>query len=136
MYILDSSFLISLVNEQDSNYKKAIKKFSKLKEIELVLIDYVYGETLTVIRMKVGNKYTKNFMEMIEDLKLKINFSSNEIFKLANKIFFSAKELSFVDSIVLATATKSKSQILTFDKQLIKYLDKENDVPSFYTKNS
>ncbi len=86
--------------------------------------------------MKVGNKYTKNFMEMIEDLKLKINFSSNEIFKLANKIFFSAKELSFVDSIVLATATKSKSQILTFDKQLIKYLDKENDVPSFYTKNS
>lgn len=119
-YLVDSDFLISFSNPDDSNHLKSHDIFKKLKEnTELVALNLVFQESTTVVSKRFGMSMAKNFYEMIcKFINTKINIDE-EIEKKAWKLFLNQtkKGTSFIDCANQATFEKLKLDgILSFDE--------------------
>jgi len=119
MYVIDSCVWISLFSDTDSQHNKAKELFSKIKPSSIVLLDYVYAEVLTVLRLKFPKKSCKLFVEMLKKININLERTSVNNYLIANSVFFSNKKLSFIDSIIVAYARINDSEIISFDKTII-----------------
>ena len=54
MKILDTSFLVSLFMSEDENHPKAVELFEKHREDEMLLLDTILFETLTLLNRRKG----------------------------------------------------------------------------------
>ena len=116
---LDSSFLIALALEKDTNKEKAIELSSVLSE-ECYISDNIINEVVTVVNLK-GN-YTqaiKMYHFMIDNLKI---LNEHEIVNYNEKtiqMFEKFKgNLSFTDSAIIVTMFEySIENLVSFDKQ-------------------
>ncbi len=125
-YIFDTSFLISLLDIDDINHKKALEIISNLEIWNYVnkffINDIILNETYTVLNYK-------KWFEFLE--KLEIFFDQIEIIYISwnNEEYISFFKLikwkvSVADSSVLYDSLKYNQEMLTFDKEMIKLADK------------
>lgn len=124
MVVIDSSFWVSLLIKGDSNYIKAYEKYQTVDLGKIFLTDQVLGETLTVIKRIGKASAVEQFLHLLEESNLSYNTMDLSVFSEAIKIFISSPKLSFVDCHVLATAIKTRSEILSFDNKQLKAFER------------
>lgn len=118
--IIDTSVWVSLFNEEDSNYKKALK-FKCVCFGEQTMPDLIFYETLTILKNKIKDvKLLNRFTEFTYnnlDVTIRL-FYENNIDVL--KLFLNEKKdgLSYVDTLLLFLS--KEYHILTFDEDLKK----------------
>lgn len=120
MKILDTAVWVALFKKDDACHGLANKLLKGVKYEDLVVFDHTYNETITVLRAKVSEKACWIFRKFFETFQIEIILSDEKIFTLANGYFFLYKNLSFTDSLILASAILNSLQLITFDKDLQK----------------
>ena len=121
--IIDSSVWIAFFLENDSLHTKALKLEKEILNTKYIP-DFVYFEVCTVLRKKGGLVCCTSFIEHIEksqDIEV-VSFISDVT---SFSTFFLQKayeKLSFVDSTLLYLYKKDGCTILTFDKEILKFL--------------
>ena len=122
-YLIDSSVWVSLFLNFDSQHNKAEKLITEING--KIYVPYcVAMEVTTILTYKHSKEQANNFLSYIED--------NNDIILLDNQIypeiqFFKTVEnkISFADISLIFTAKKMNLTLLTFDKQIIKILNKK-----------
>ena len=128
IFIFDTSFLISILDIDDINHKKAIDIISDLeiweKENKFYINDVILNETYTVLNYKKWFEYLTKCDSFIEQI-LTINLSSNNQEYIA---FFKLIlwKVSVADSSVFYDSLKYNFEILSFDKEMLKIKEKFN----------
>lgn len=118
--IIDTSVWVSLFNEEDSNYKKALR-YKSVCFGEQTMPDLIFYETLTILKNKIKDvKLLNKFSEFTYnnlDVTIRL-FYENNIDVL--KLFLNEKKdgLSYVDTLLLFLS--KEYHILTFDEDLKK----------------
>jgi predicted nucleic acid-binding protein len=126
MIILDSNIWIAYLNKNDSQHRKAVSIFSKIKE-DVLVTEYIILEVATVLSMRVDKKIADNFINLIrsnQDIEV---FSSSENFfnkTLGYFLEYQKGNLSFVDISLLALS--KNYQVFTFDEDLKKEIKTRN----------
>jgi predicted nucleic acid-binding protein len=120
MIIVDTSVWVSLFVRSDSNHDKAKKIFLSIRHNEVVVFDYIYAESLNVLRSKFDEENCNIFITFVNELDDSIRFSDPAITRLATEYFFQFKKLSFTDCLILASAKVNDYEIATFDTELMK----------------
>lgn len=128
MVVVDTSIWVALINQKDTCHKKAWQLISNLYNDEVVLMDHVYSETLTVLRNKNDQKMEKEFKNMLRDLDIEYSITPSELFRLADLIFMLNPKISFIDCLLMGSARTNDCQLLTFDKDLQKAWNKISEV--------
>ena len=121
-YLIDSSVWVALFLDFDSQHKKAKEVFSKING--KIYIPYcVITEVATILTYKHSKEQADNFLDYILD--------NNDIISIDNQIypeiqFFKSIQykISFIDISLIFIAKKMNLILLTFDKQIIKILNK------------
>lgn len=120
MIIIDTSVWVSLFVLSDSNHDKAKNLFLSIRHNEVLVFDYIYAESLNVLRSKFNEDNCNIFINFINELEDSIRFSDPAITRLATEYFFEFKKLSFTDCLILASAKLNDYEIATFDTDLQK----------------
>ena len=120
MIIVDTSVWVSFFISNDSNNHRAKKIILNKKSDELIITDYIYTESLNVLRAKFTEESYKNFAEFLNELEISLSFTDHVLVRLATEYFFQFKKLSFTDCLVLASAKINDYEVATFDKDLQK----------------
>lgn len=119
-FLVDSDFLISFSDPDDSNHKKATGIFKNLeKDRELVALNLVFQESTTVVSKKFGMDKARLFYEGINKLINTEIYLDQDSEARAWRVFLkqTKKGTSFVDCANLAVAEKYKLDgILSFDE--------------------
>lgn len=115
-YTLDTNFIVSLLNDKDSNHQKALGIAATMHNDYIIIPSVVIAEIMS---------YTKN--KKLRDVVLKNTMKAlSEIFflDLENlddyiKFRYSVESvLTALDSIVLYSTISTDSKLITFDKKL------------------
>ena len=119
--IVDSSFLISLFLENDSNHKNAIFLMEEIMKIErtLLLFERIIEETATVLLYKEGKKGLDIFSRFLEQQAFLEILENNHSLEWSHFLALD-KKISFIDSILIFYSKKWETGILTFDKEILK----------------
>lgn len=120
---IDSSVLISLWDQDDSNHLVAIEKSRELQNIKasIFISNIIAGEVLTVLSMKLGINLVNQCGEMLQ--KLSTVFVDEDLHKQAWENFKkrTSKNLSFFDYTSLAIIREfNMDKVFTFDKDFKK----------------
>jgi len=122
-YFVDTSALLSTLYKKDTNHKQA-KAISKELEKDIrripVITDYIFDETLTLLKQRVGHKESVKFGKLVFSgkTKLKLIYLSNNMIQEAFKLFvrYSDKGFSFTDCTSFAVMQHHKiTRAFTFD---------------------
>lgn len=136
MFILDSSFILSLIKTNEANHPQAKKLFKEILNQNYVLLvnNLILTEiaTLSKTRFKNESKKIQKFCNDTLDKKikyLKFEFINEKEFTEIFEISVNDtdhKNLSIADSSLVYHQNKIKgSEILTFDKNLAKISQKK-----------
>ncbi len=122
---LDASFLISLFNEDDSNYQKAIKIAKKIEEknIKTATSNIVLAECVNVIFKKKGPNLAAKFRHIFDNVGIEEYFVGKEIYKKAEILLFKqkSKALNYFDCLHVETMRDFKIDAMaTFDREFVK----------------
>ena len=123
--ITDSSSLVSLLSEDDSNFQKAKKLVSKIKNTlgRILIPAEVYSETMNVLGKKIGHTLTVEKINNFLDSPIVIIIESNNEIRLAALAMFqkSPSSVSYTDCLVMAFADHFETKIiLGFDEVFTK----------------
>ena len=106
--LLDTSFIIALALEEDSDHLYAVALNNQLKTGRFgatFYTDYIINEVLTLLRRKKVNKENiKQLADILFMKKRQLLLSNDDIVQNAITIFFQYKRLSFVDASSIAYA--------------------------------
>ena len=124
MIMLDTSFVVAYFNTRDQNHDQATKtgKILARQNLEIYITDYIFGEIVTVVFVKLKNlEKALNIGKIILE-SCNLIHVEKDIFEHAWKIFSGQKlRLSFVDCITIAIMQDRKMQkIATFDGDFAK----------------
>jgi predicted nucleic acid-binding protein len=125
MIIIDSCVWISFLDENDSLHKKAMNLFISITWEQVFLPNLIYYEVITVLKIKKRrHQLLDNFEKFRSNFNLKYEIIEESVKQKALLNFFQTdKPLSFVDCI-LWTYSQAGNKIKTFDKELIKIINK------------
>lgn len=127
-YFLDSSFIMALVLDSDSNYKKAVNLSYVLNE-ECFINNNVLNEVLTLTGRKLDiNSAKELYYNLIDSFEVLNEYSilnyNSENFKIFEKyigVNSNKAKLSFTDSsIVLTMKEFNISNLVSFDNEFKK----------------
>lgn len=124
MKIVDSNIWISFFNKDDINNSRATKILSELLNEKICLTDYIIIEVTTVLLQKASKHIADNFIEFVQNsVNINIIYSSQILFDKYLDFFKDNNflKLSFVDQSLVFLS--KDFNVITFDKELIKYLD-------------
>ncbi len=122
MIFVDTSAWLALYDKKDQNHKtaKEAAKYLKNKKIPLITTDYIFDETVTIIRMKVGHKEAVNFGNFLLRSKVVNIIEVNKMFKKrAWDIFVKYKDhrFSYTDCTSFAVMQQMKiDKVFGYDK--------------------
>jgi predicted nucleic acid-binding protein len=121
--IFDSNVWIGFLNINDTCYKRASRIFEDVDLTTVCITEYILLEILTVLKQKTSYKKSNEFIELINKFNIEV-ITSQYFFKETLEIFeeFKENKLSFVDISLLYLS--HKYEIITFDRELQKYIDK------------
>lgn len=120
---IDSSALIALWDQDDSNHPAAIEKSQELQKIKAAIFisNIVAGEVLTVLSMKLGIKLANECGQMLQ--KINTIFVEENLHRKAWESFQkrTSKNLSFFDYTSLAVIREfNMDKVFTFDRDFKK----------------
>ena len=120
--ILDSSYLVSFFLQEDGNHRKAVEMSDRHMNEELVLLDIIMYETLTVLNYEGGIALAKEaHAQMLGSRQIRLlPINETQRGEILQEFFAQKTELSVEDSAVVYLARKTKSDVLAFDKKIIK----------------
>ncbi len=127
---LDTSFIISLIVEEDANHKRAVTLAEKFKDkiVQFYVNYFIFSECLTILSQRKGKSVSLVFGKSIkEERKIEIIKIDDKLEDASWNIFreMTDKDMSFADCSILATLENNNiSQLATFDKHFIKLQDK------------
>lgn len=120
--LLDTSYFIAYLNNNDVNHAKALKLSEKIKEYEAVITDYIFDELITFLIYHVNKNYAvkvaKLILEKVKEGELNIFLIDWEVFVNAvNYLVKYERKLSFTDCTTLSSMDKLSTQfLLSFDR--------------------
>lgn len=126
---LDTSFLISLLLEEDTNHEKArdIANNLKIKSVEFYINYLVFSECLTILSQRKSKAFAVSFGKTVKTEKeIRILEDKEEIKEKTWEIFQSVKDknVSFADCSILASLEEEKiSHLATFDKHFKEFTE-------------
>ncbi len=122
MIIIDTSFLVALLHEDDAFHQQAISEMKKIEMETQLISDYVVNETATVLNNKAGLQKAISFIEAIKSTEnVEIYHLDYYDFESTIKIFEKQRhKLSFIDASIVHLALTTQSKIATYDKNIIK----------------
>ncbi len=118
-YLIDSSVVIALFNEEDNQYKKAIEVFERVKkekgEIKILCVTVV--ELVSLMKYRKFNGWQKYGEKLVD----------GSMFILDNTYFFDQNDLSWnlvmkkgrigmVDAIEIEHCLQNDEELLSFDE--------------------
>ena len=124
--ILDTSFLISFYAQDDKNHQTALELMKSIDGERLLILDQILGETATVLLYKKGIDAANKFIETVTDNETITLIYGSEIDFYENVSTFQnqKKQLSFIDASLVNLALKMNEEILTFDENMKKELER------------
>ena len=108
---MDTSALIALKNESETKHSVAMGGFENLlsKNIGIMTTNFVFAETYTLLRYRVGHKVAVEFGDFVRQSRV-IQYvrASEEIENIAWKIAvkYQGKDFSFADCVSFALMEK------------------------------
>ena len=102
---VDTSALVALANSKDKHNVSAVEFREKLRSSSsratlLIISNYVFDETITLLRVRIGHAYAISFGKSLKDSELfRIHWLTPEVDELAWDIFvkYSDKDYSYTD---------------------------------------
>ena len=135
--LVDTSFLVALVDARDSLHQRAEEIEKELASFKLIFTDVVYGETLSVLsrrikerrkdisdRKKFFQKIVKKIDEIIgKDLLYLMPIIKEKFFEIKKICLDSGGELNFNDAFLVVGAKEYGIEwIVSFDSDFDKFL--------------
>lgn len=117
---IDSSFLIALVNENDSLHEKSLRYLDLIDKNECYISNLIINEVITVIGNKIDLKTAVSTFDLLNDIfniidEYEMNDFNSYVMLLYEK--YNTK-LSFTDcSIILNMQNNEIENLLSFDKE-------------------
>ena len=121
-FFIDSSFIVALFKNFDSNHDKAKLISEQLFTLssELIISDFVFSESLTILSQKVGKEIALKLQDFLLDRQIFRIIYLDEILIMKSKEIFSqakSKNMSFADCTSLAIIEyETIKNFVTFDK--------------------
>jgi len=127
--VLDSSFLISFFLDGDENFGKASAIFEKNLDEEMVIIDAVLFETLTVLNYKRGMTTVRTtYDQIVSTANFTIVYlTEDERKEILAEFLEQKKKMSFEDIAVVHACKKALSPVLSFDREIQKLLEEKRE---------
>ena len=120
---VDSSFLIALVNENDSLHKKSLEYIDLIEKNDCYISNLVINEVITVIGNKIDLETAISAFDLINDIFHVINEYEIKDFNLTTMLIYEKHntKLSFTDcSIIVDMHYHKIENLLSFDKEFKK----------------
>lgn len=117
---LDSSFLIALINDNDSLHKKALEYVELTEDNDCYISNLIINEVITVIGNKLGLSVAISSYDLLTSVFNIINEYDLKDFNYNTMLFYETykTKLSFTDSsILLIMEKKGIFNLLSFDKE-------------------
>jgi predicted nucleic acid-binding protein len=117
-YVLDTNFIVSLLNDKDVNHQKAKEIAATIKDSYITIPFVVIAEIMSYSKNK---KLRDVVLESTLEIMSEIFFLSDE--NIDEYIHFTYKlnrSFTAIDSIVLYCALNTESELITLDKKLKK----------------
>ena len=120
-YVLDSSVLVSFYAKNDSMHAEAVGVIQDIGFAKILLHPFVVQETVTVLIRKAGLEMSHRFIDDIlksENIQLIHHDIENEleVFKAAGT------KMSLTDIALANTAQLRDAVLVTFDKELLRFI--------------
>jgi predicted nucleic acid-binding protein len=120
--IADSSGLISLLIESDSNHSAAVKHAATLIEdsVRVLIPGEVLAETINILGKKFGHDHTAQVVDDLFDSSAFLVISTSDVMRKDALARFRglASAVSFTDCLVMAVADEyGAKDVFGFDKQ-------------------
>lgn len=121
--LIDTSFIISLLNPNDSNHKLAVQNKSLLTENDCYITNSIILETITVLMQRLKDigivrksyNYLKDNFTLLNETD--IGNYNDDVFMLFQKYNQNNLKVSFIDcSLVLVSKVNGLDGIVSFDK--------------------
>ena len=124
MKILDTSFLVSLFVIEDENHPKAVELFEKNREDEMLLLDTILFETLTLLNRRKGMATARETYGMlVANSKLHVHYLTDRQRSEVLELFLAQKgRLSLADMSVAHACKTALAAPLAFDKDLLRQI--------------
>jgi len=123
---IDSSFLIALINENDSLHEKSLEYLDLIEKNDCYISNLIINEVLTVIGNKIDLKTAISAFNLLYDIFYLIDEYENKDFNSFVMLVyekFNAK-LSFTDSSVIVNMhNEGIENLLSFDKEFKRVKD-------------
>ncbi len=117
----DTNYFIALYNPTDSQYLKAKNVSNNLVDVEIIISNFIFLETVSVFSQRVGRKEAIDLgKHLLEDENIHLVHVDKELQDSAWEIFCEAKKknTSFVDcSTVAIMKAEGIHHLLTFDRE-------------------
>lgn len=117
----DTNYFIALYNPTDSQYLKAKNISNKLVDVEIIISNFIFLETVSVFSQRVGRKEAIDLgKHLLEDENIHLVHVDRKLQSSAWEIFCETKKknTSFVDcSTVVIMKAERINSLLTFDQE-------------------
>lgn len=120
---VDSSFLIALVNENDSLHEKSLEYIDLIEKNDCYISNLVINEVITVIGNKIDLETALSAFDLINDIFHVINEYEIKDFNSTTMLIYEKHntKLSFTDcSIIVDMHYHKIENLLSFDKEFKK----------------
>lgn len=120
--LIDSSYLIAVVNRDDVNHKRAKELAQELKSGKygsLIVLESVFNEFVTFIRKRARNPEhaVNEGSALLNDRRFSVAGAGKSIFEEGWNVFVKNKELSFTDAVIVSYMKNTGIKLLfSFDR--------------------
>lgn len=117
---LDSSFIIALVNDNDSLHEKALDYLELTEANECFISNFIINEVITVIGNKLGLKIAISTFNLLVSVFNIVNEYDNSNFNSSNMLIYEKYDtkLSYTDSsIIYIMKEEGINNLISFDKE-------------------
>ena len=115
-YTLDTSFIVSLLNNEDVNHKKALNLAKTINDDDIIIPAVVIAEIMSYSKnKKFRDVVLKNTMEVLSEIFFLDQDNLDDYIQFRYRI---ENALTALDSIILYSAISTNSKLITFDKKL------------------
>jgi predicted nucleic acid-binding protein len=117
-YVLDTNFLVSLLNDKDVNHQQAKDIAATIEDSYITIPFVVIAEIMSYTKnKKLRDVVLKNTMQILSDTFFLSEENIDEYIRFTCQL---KRSFSAIDSIVLYCAVNADSELITLDKKLKK----------------
>jgi predicted nucleic acid-binding protein len=117
-YVLDTNFLVSLLNDKDVNHQQAKDIAATIEDSYITIPFVVIAEIMSYTKnKKLRDVVLENTMQILSDTFFLSEENIDEYIRFTYQL---KRSFTAVDSIVLYCAVNTDSELITLDKKLKK----------------